>query len=264
MESTIREEWSSLRQSDALSARPYLETAAAAAPSNPLVHSGLAAAWSACSGADNRAQEEGKLAFDSSRPGWDAWNNWRSKAVTATSRTIGRAPLQVLSRHCSRCCRMIHWNTGCCWHRWRPAAARSRRARDGRPIAPPAGPVEGTIRESISRKHRRPADWPISRIPGGRLTQRPRRRNPQWREGSSMRGRVCWNQGLMQTLGLDGFADIARGGPPHLHGAWRSAPASLPAYRIEADALAATGSPAAARPLACRGSGNRKWDRQSA
>jgi eukaryotic-like serine/threonine-protein kinase len=54
-----------LRQSDALSARPYLETAAAAAPSNALVHSGLAEAWSML-GLDNRAREEAKLAFDSS------------------------------------------------------------------------------------------------------------------------------------------------------------------------------------------------------
>ena len=54
-----------LRQSDALGARPYLERAAALAPSNPLVHSGLAAAWSML-GLDNRAREEAKQAFDSS------------------------------------------------------------------------------------------------------------------------------------------------------------------------------------------------------
>jgi eukaryotic-like serine/threonine-protein kinase len=54
-----------LRQSDALSARPYLETAASAAPSNALVHSGLAAACSML-GLDDRARDEAKLAFDSS------------------------------------------------------------------------------------------------------------------------------------------------------------------------------------------------------
>ena len=54
-----------LRQMDAPSARPYLESAAATAPSNPLVHSGLAAAWSMM-GLDNRAREEAKQAFDSS------------------------------------------------------------------------------------------------------------------------------------------------------------------------------------------------------
>jgi tetratricopeptide (TPR) repeat protein len=54
-----------LRQSDALGARPYLEAAAAAAPSNPLVHSGLAAAWSML-GLDNRAAQEARQAFDSS------------------------------------------------------------------------------------------------------------------------------------------------------------------------------------------------------
>jgi tetratricopeptide (TPR) repeat protein len=54
-----------LRQSDALDARPYLERAAALVPSNPLVHSGLAAAWSML-GLDSRAREESKLAFDSS------------------------------------------------------------------------------------------------------------------------------------------------------------------------------------------------------
>jgi tetratricopeptide (TPR) repeat protein len=54
-----------LRQSDALSARPYLEAAASAAPSNPLVHSGLAAAWSML-GLDNRAAQEARQAFDSS------------------------------------------------------------------------------------------------------------------------------------------------------------------------------------------------------
>jgi tetratricopeptide (TPR) repeat protein len=54
-----------LRQSDALGARPYLERAAAIAPSNPLVHSGLAATWSML-GLDNRALAEAKRAFDSS------------------------------------------------------------------------------------------------------------------------------------------------------------------------------------------------------
>ena len=54
-----------LRQGDASSARPYLEKAAAAQPSNPLIHAGLAAAWSAL-GLDTRAAEEAKLAFDSS------------------------------------------------------------------------------------------------------------------------------------------------------------------------------------------------------
>jgi len=55
----------SLRQGDPLSGRAYLEKAAAAAPSNPLVHSGLAEAWSAL-GLDIRAGQEAKLAFDSS------------------------------------------------------------------------------------------------------------------------------------------------------------------------------------------------------
>jgi tetratricopeptide (TPR) repeat protein len=54
-----------LRQGDAMSARAYLETAAAAEPSNPLIHSGLAAAWSGL-GLDIRAAQEAKLAFDSS------------------------------------------------------------------------------------------------------------------------------------------------------------------------------------------------------
>jgi tetratricopeptide (TPR) repeat protein len=54
-----------LRQSDALGARPYLESAASLEPSNPLVHSGLAAMWSML-GMDGRAVEEAKRAFDSS------------------------------------------------------------------------------------------------------------------------------------------------------------------------------------------------------
>jgi DNA-binding winged helix-turn-helix (wHTH) protein/TolB-like protein len=52
-----------LRQGDALGARPYLEKAAQAAPSNPLIHSGLAAAWSAL-GLDVRSAQEAKLALD--------------------------------------------------------------------------------------------------------------------------------------------------------------------------------------------------------
>jgi DNA-binding winged helix-turn-helix (wHTH) protein/tetratricopeptide (TPR) repeat protein len=52
-----------LRQGDALSARPYLQKAAQTAPSNPLVHAGLAAAWSAL-GLDVRSAQEAKLAFD--------------------------------------------------------------------------------------------------------------------------------------------------------------------------------------------------------
>ena len=54
-----------LRQSDALGARAYLERAAALAPPNPLVHAGLAAAWSML-GLDNRALDEAKQAYDSS------------------------------------------------------------------------------------------------------------------------------------------------------------------------------------------------------
>ena len=54
-----------LRNGDTQSARVYLEQAAAAAPGNPLVHAGLAAAWSAL-GLDIRAGQEAKLAFDSS------------------------------------------------------------------------------------------------------------------------------------------------------------------------------------------------------
>jgi len=54
-----------LRQWDALGARPYLERAALVAPSNPLIHSGLAVAWSMM-GLDNRALAEARLAFDSS------------------------------------------------------------------------------------------------------------------------------------------------------------------------------------------------------
>ncbi|MGA2601335.1 MAG: hypothetical protein ABSH09_30590 [Bryobacteraceae bacterium] len=54
-----------LRQSDALGARQYLESAAAVAPSNPLVHSGLAAAFSLL-GLDDRARQEAKEALDSS------------------------------------------------------------------------------------------------------------------------------------------------------------------------------------------------------
>jgi tetratricopeptide (TPR) repeat protein len=52
-----------LRQSDALGARPYLERAVAIEPSNPLVHSGLAAVWSML-GLDERAAEEARQAFD--------------------------------------------------------------------------------------------------------------------------------------------------------------------------------------------------------
>jgi TolB-like protein len=54
-----------LRESDALSARGYLEQAATADPSNPLIHSGLAAAW-AMLGLDARAKKEAQLAFESS------------------------------------------------------------------------------------------------------------------------------------------------------------------------------------------------------
>jgi tetratricopeptide (TPR) repeat protein/TolB-like protein len=54
-----------LRQLDALGARQYLESAASAAPSNPLVHSGLAAALSML-GLDHRAQQEAQQAFHSS------------------------------------------------------------------------------------------------------------------------------------------------------------------------------------------------------
>lgn len=52
-----------IRQSDALGARAYLEKAVSDAPSSPLAHSALAAAWSML-GQDAKAQQEAKLAFD--------------------------------------------------------------------------------------------------------------------------------------------------------------------------------------------------------
>ena len=54
-----------LRQGDALNARPILEKAVQAAPSNPFFHSGLAAAWSAL-GLDIRAGKEAELAYEDS------------------------------------------------------------------------------------------------------------------------------------------------------------------------------------------------------
>jgi tetratricopeptide (TPR) repeat protein len=54
-----------LRQSDALTALPYLETAASDAPANASAHSALAAAWSML-GLDNQALREAKLALDCS------------------------------------------------------------------------------------------------------------------------------------------------------------------------------------------------------
>jgi tetratricopeptide (TPR) repeat protein/TolB-like protein len=54
-----------MRKGDALSAKPYLQKAAAEAPSNPLVHAGLAAVWSNL-GLDTQAGKEAKIAFESS------------------------------------------------------------------------------------------------------------------------------------------------------------------------------------------------------
>lgn len=54
-----------LRGGDALGARAYLEQAEAESPSNPFVHSGLAAAL-AVVGLDNRAEQEAKKALDDS------------------------------------------------------------------------------------------------------------------------------------------------------------------------------------------------------
>jgi eukaryotic-like serine/threonine-protein kinase len=52
-----------LRHSDALGARSFLENAVSEAPSNPLAHSAMAAAWSML-GQDAKAQSEAKLAFE--------------------------------------------------------------------------------------------------------------------------------------------------------------------------------------------------------
>ncbi len=54
-----------MRKGDALNAKPYLQKAAAEAPSSPLVHAGLAAAWSSL-GLDTQAGKEAKIAFESS------------------------------------------------------------------------------------------------------------------------------------------------------------------------------------------------------
>jgi tetratricopeptide (TPR) repeat protein/TolB-like protein len=94
-----------LRLFDALAARDLLQEAVAADPSFPLVHSALAAAWSAL-GFDAKAQDEAKKAFDLSASlsardrmwveglYWETRKNW-DRAVDLYSKLFALAPDDV-------------------------------------------------------------------------------------------------------------------------------------------------------------------------
>ena len=232
-----------LRQSDALSARPYLETAAAAAPSNPLVHSGLAAAWSML-GLDNRAREEGKLAFDSSA----GLGRVEQLEIEGRYRDISHdwaRAIQVYQALFTLLPDDLEYGLLLA-----SVEARGGKGQDALATVALLRRLPAPLRDDPR------IDFQEAQAAGGLADFAHTRRaahaaaEKAGHNGARLqyaRARLL-ESGAMQTLGLDGFADV-RAEARRICMELGDRACVAAAYRIEANALAATGSPAAARPL---------------
>jgi tetratricopeptide (TPR) repeat protein len=232
-----------LRQSDALGARPYLETAAFAAPSNPLVHSGLAAAWSML-GLDNRAGEEAKLAFDSS----GALGRVQQLEIEGRYRAIAHdwpRAIQVYQALVTLLPDDLEYGLLLV-----SAEARGGKAQDAltavtalRNLPPP---LRDDPRIDLAEAQAAGAlgDFARTRRAAHAAAEKAGHNGARLQYA---RARLL-ESGAMQTMAIAGFSDVraeARGICAELGD--RACVAA--AYRIEANGLASTGAPAAARPL---------------
>ncbi len=232
-----------LRQSDGLAARPYLERAAAVAPSNPLVHSGLAAAWSML-GLDHRALEEAKQAMDSSA----ALGRVEQLEIEGRYREMARdwpRAIQVYQALFTLLPDDLEYGLLLA-----SAQARGGHAKDAMAtvsvLRKLPGPMGDDPRIDLAEAQSAGAlaDFAHTRRAAHVAAEKAEKRGARLQYA---RARLL-ESGAMQNLGIAGYAEVraeARGICAELGD--RACVAA--AFRIEANAMAATGQPAKARPL---------------
>ncbi len=232
-----------LRQSDALSARPYLETAAAAAPSNPLVHSGLAAAWSML-GLDNRAREEAKLAFDSSAGLGRVDQLEIEGRYRAIAHDWARA-IQVYQALFTLLPDDLEYGLLLASVQSRGGKAQDALATVGVLRHLPA-PLKDDPRIDMQEAQAAGglADFEHTRRSAHAAAEKAAKNDARLQYA---RARLL-EAGAMQNLALNGFAEV-RAEARRICAELGDRACVAAAYRIEANGLASTGTPAAARPL---------------
>jgi len=232
-----------LRQSDALGARPHLEAAASAAPSNPLVHSGLAAAWSML-GLDNRAAEEARQAFDSSA----ALGRVEQLEIEGRYREMAHdwpRAVQVYQALFTLLPDDLEYGLLLA-----SAETRGGKAKDAlatvnvlRKLPPPLKD-DPRIDLAEAQAAGALADFARTRLAAHVAGEKAGRNGARLQYA---RARLL-ESGAMQTLGLANFAEV-RAEARQICSELGDRACVAAAYRMEANGLAATGSPARARPL---------------
>ncbi len=232
-----------LRQSDALNACPYLERAATLAPSNPLVHSGLAAAWTML-GLDQRALKEAKQAFESSESlgrveQLEIEGRYREIAHDwARAIQVYQALFTLLPDDLEYGLLLAHAQTS--GGKAHDALATVSALRHS------PSPVRDDPRIDLAEAQSAGAlgDFPHTRSSAHAAAEKARRHGAMLQYA---RARLL-ESGAMQNLDIAGYPEVraeARGICAELGD--RACVAA--AFRIEANALASTGSPAKARPI---------------
>jgi tetratricopeptide (TPR) repeat protein/TolB-like protein len=232
-----------LRQSDALGARQYLESSAAAAPSNPLVHSGLAAAFSLL-GLDDRARQEAKEALDSSA----ALGRVEQLEIEGRYRTMAHdwpRAIQVYQALVTLLPDDLEYGLLLA-----SAQSRGGKAQDAlvtvsalRNLPPPLRD-DPRIDLQEAQAAGGLADFEHTRRAAHAAAEKAAQSGARLQYA---RARLL-ESGAMQSLGSAGFADV-RAEARRICAELGDRACVAAAYRIEANGFAATGAPAKARPV---------------
>ncbi|HEX3743417.1 MAG TPA: hypothetical protein VHW09_05795 [Bryobacteraceae bacterium] len=232
-----------LRQSDAVNALPFLQRAAAAAPANPLVHSALAGTWSML-GLDSRAQIESKLAFEASGKLGRVEQLEIEGRYRQTSHDWPRA-IQVYQALFTLLPDDLEYGLLLAH-----AQGNGGKAQDALATVSALRHLPQPIRDdpridlAEAQSAGALADYAHTRKAAHTAAEKARQRGARLQYA---RARLL-ESGAMQNLDAPGFADV-RAEARAICAELGDRACVAAAYRIEANALASTGSPAKARPL---------------
>ena len=232
-----------LGQSDALGARQYLEKAASVAPSNPLVHSGLAAALSML-GLDDRARQEAKEALDSSA----SLGRVEQLEVEGRYRTMAHdwpRAIQVYQALVTLLPDDLEYGLLLAAAQTKVGKAQDSLAtvRVLRSLPPPLGD-DPRIDLQEAQAAGALADFEHTRRAAHAAAEKAAQNGARLQYA---RARLL-ESGAMQNLELAGFADV-RAEARRICAELGDRACVAAAYRIEANGFAATGAPSKARPL---------------
>ena len=232
-----------LRQGDALSARAYLENAVAAAPSNPLVHSGLAAAWSAL-GLDTRAVQEAKQAFESA----GALERIQQLEIEGRYRTLAHdwpRAIQVYQALATLSPDDLEYGLLLA-----SVQSQSGNSRDTLTLVDSLRKLPSPLRDDprIDMAEARAAgalsDFVHTRQAAHRAAEKANARGARWQYAKAR----LLESGAMQTLAVPGSADV-RAEARRICAELADRACVAAAYRIEANDFAMKGDLSAARPI---------------